>query len=478
MNNDTENKSNTKKIDLDPKNYSIDDIIQIFGLDYAAEITPQNINTAYKLLCNKFPTINNYTILLKKLRYKLIEHITVDKLSFITDTSDDSSSVSSSDDTSSQIIKTPENTIQRDTSNIISYNKPDRANVLLSPDVDNPIGSSSYIIQKRDIEARDIFNTKFPKDILNPIRTTTTNHLISIDTLFIEPQYKSNDFIIDLIEGYNNVVELKISSVELPPFPPVFNSNNNRFQINLFNMNDGTDNYYDNSFNIIIPSGNYSIQEFKNILNNIFKNVSSSNTTDLNFLFVDINTYTDTIIIRAKNENDTDNTVLPYNNSNTYYSPNFKFDIIFNTKQKDEPIQKNTNITGIIMGFKNSSYNIDISNTYIDNTVYPSIEYKGFLQAENIFQTKSDKYVYLDIDDYNKNNNNIISSPHDQILNTNNIIARIPLENNYDTKFIKRTYFGPVNIEKFRIRLLNKFGELLNTNDNYSFMLEITQLYS
>lgn len=469
MNNDVNKKSNTVKIDLDPENYSIDDIIQIFGLDSAAEITPQNINTAYKLLCNKFPTINNYTILLKKLKYKLLEYLTVDKLSFITDTSDDSST---------DIIKTAENTIQRDNSNIVSYNKPDYSNVLLSPDVVNPISSSSYVIQKRDIEPRDTFNKKFPKDILNPHRTTTINHLISIDTLFIEPQYKSNNFIIDLIEGYNNVVELKVDSFELPPFPAVFNSNNNTFQINLFNMNDGTDQYYDNSFNIVIPPGTYSIQEFKNVLNNIFKNVSSSSTEDLNFLFVDINTYTDTIIIRAKNNNDSDNTVLAYNISNTYYSPNFYFEIIFNTKKNDEPIQKNTNITGILMGFKNSSYKIDISNTYVDNTVFPSIEYKGYLQAENTFQTETDKYVYLDINDYNKNNNNVISSPHDQILNTNNIIARIPFENNNDKKFIKRTYFGPVNIEKLRIRLLNKFGELLNTNENYSFMLEITQMYS
>ena len=70
----------------------------------------------------------------------------------------------------------------------------------------------------------------------------------------------------------------------------------------------------------------------------------------------------------------------------------------------------------------------------------------------------------------------------------NNILARITLTSNAFTIFIdtaqshvfkKREYFGPVKLEKMRIRLLNKYGDVIDLMDNdYSFLLEITQLYT
>ena len=69
-----------------------------------------------------------------------------------------------------------------------------------------------------------------------------------------------------------------------------------------------------------------------------------------------------------------------------------------------------------------------------------------------------------------------------------NIIARITItsgintivtDNASDQIFKKREYFGPVNIDKFKIRLLNRFGDVINLNNNdYSFTLELKQIYS
>ena len=43
----------------------------------------------------------------------------------------------------------------------------------------------------------------------------------------------------------------------------------------------------------------------------------------------------------------------------------------------------------------------------------------------------------------------------------------------------KRDYFGPVNIEKLHIKILNKFGELAdNVNTNYSLTFQFETLYS
>ena len=51
-------------------------------------------------------------------------------------------------------------------------------------------------------------------------------------------------------------------------------------------------------------------------------------------------------------------------------------------------------------------------------------------------------------------------------------------DNASDGIFKKREYFGPIKLEKFKIRILNKYGEVINLKQNdFSFVLEIKQLY-
>ena len=53
------------------------------------------------------------------------------------------------------------------------------------------------------------------------------------------------------------------------------------------------------------------------------------------------------------------------------------------------------------------------------------------------------------------------------------------IDNNNDFIFKKREYFGPVNIKKIRIKLIDKYGKLLVLeNVNYSLALKFTQLYN
>lgn len=55
----------------------------------------------------------------------------------------------------------------------------------------------------------------------------------------------------------------------------------------------------------------------------------------------------------------------------------------------------------------------------------------------------------------------------------------VAIDNAQDNIFKKREYFGPVKLEKMRIRLLNRFGDTIDMNENdYSFLLEVTQLYT
>jgi hypothetical protein len=66
-------------------------------------------------------------------------------------------------------------------------------------------------------------------------------------------------------------------------------------------------------------------------------------------------------------------------------------------------------------------------------------------------------------------------------------MARIPISSNFNTivmnnasdgLFKTRDYFGPVRLERFRIRLLNRFGIVIQMADDYSIAFEIKELYS
>ena len=96
---------------------------------------------------------------------------------------------------------------------------------------------------------------------------------------------------------------------------------------------------------------------------------------------------------------------------------------------------------------------------------------------------------FIEIDDFNRNftSNTIIAETGNGTYLGNNIVARIPItssiyaisdSNPGDLIYKRRDYFGPVKIEKINIRLLDKFGEVLDIIDNdYSLAIELTTLY-
>jgi hypothetical protein len=70
---------------------------------------------------------------------------------------------------------------------------------------------------------------------------------------------------------------------------------------------------------------------------------------------------------------------------------------------------------------------------------------------------------------------------------TINILGKIPLNrqrfqiitaSSTTANFLKREYFGPVNIDRLRVQLLDDYGRVVDLNNvDYSFTLEIEQIY-
>ncbi len=134
----------------------------------------------------------------------------------------------------------------------------------------------------------------------------------------------------------------------------------------------------------------------------------------------------------------------------------------------------------------NGNYsNADKTTRFGWNLGFVKRYYTGFVQyvSDGVFEPSSIKYIYLSVEDFNNSTNNVFLSAFDKIVLDNNILARINMKNEYivsDRNLITepRKYFGPVDIQRLRIRLLDEYGRIMYMNDtNYSFCLLFKLMY-
>jgi hypothetical protein len=332
---------------------------------------------------------------------------------------------------------------------------------------------------------------------LNPLETRLKTTNICIDTLF-RKNYgttKSTDFTYILPKVINNVVSLKLSSFEFPFvwYAVSASQHNNSFSIAVFNMVDTPD----ASYNIVVPDGNYSPVTFATTINNIFNLIGGG----LNYMYCEIDSVTLGTVFRARNET-TDKAgggAFPFSTGGANYSPDFRFRVDFSVNPAElsyckpgtstsRPPYKNL---GWLLGFRQTSYDVLPTNESISfvSDPYIPIYYQCFLKGESFFGSTMTNYVLVEIDDFHNN------FPTDSIICSNdqfggyvgkNIIARVVVrsginsminDNAADLIFKKRDYFGPVNLEKMKIRVLNRFGDVIDLNQNdYSMTIEVTTL--
>jgi hypothetical protein len=131
---------------------------------------------------------------------------------------------------------------------------------------------------------------------------------------------------------------------------------------------------------------------------------------------------------------------------------------------------------------------------YIDTLGYllgfREVHYSGAQSytGEATFSNDYSTYLYFALNDYTGSQQ--ISSAYGVLQNSlieDNILALIPLnglafnfvfDNNANFIYKKRDYYGPVDISKITIKLLNQTGKVVNLlNNNFSFSLKVTSIY-
>ncbi len=335
-------------------------------------------------------------------------------------------------------------------------------------------------------------NSDYFQGTLNPLEKRIVTKSISIDSLFRNNYNSTNsgDYIYTLPETLNNVTSMKLSALEISNSWFAFSSKNNTNMVTITTYFYTTQGFREviTSKLITIPDGNYLSDDFVTLFNGLLKDAS------LNNISINISEFSTKTIFY----------ILP----GTTLVPiptNFSFTIDFRNPSSI-PDPTNTNIInelpnstsnksmGWMLGFREPFYKVEQSTgkyyANISGTIKPVI-YAGYLESEGGFGSLNDTYIFVDVDDYHNNfpTNSLISINHtNQSYLGQNILGRISMTAGQNVTQMnmaqdqitkRREYFGPIKLEKLRIRLLNRFGDVLAINNNdYSLLLEFTQLYS
>jgi hypothetical protein len=121
---------------------------------------------------------------------------------------------------------------------------------------------------------------------------------------------------------------------------------------------------------------------------------------------------------------------------------------------------------------------------------YREVLYSGAQSytTESTFSNDYSTYLYFSLNDYTGSQQ--ITSAYGVLQNSlidDDILAFIPLngipfnfvfDNNSNFIYKRREYFGPVDISRISIKLLNQTGKVVNLlKNNFSFSLQVTTIY-
>jgi hypothetical protein len=321
----------------------------------------------------------------------------------------------------------------------------------------------TFIIEKPSTPFGQSKPSEFYEGVLNPLSNRILRKNLNIDTRFRDNYYdtQSSNFHLNLPIRLTQVVSLQLSALELPrtfyTVSKIFG--NNYFCIIIQNE----------KVVVIIPDGDYTATALEEYLNNVMQSYASSSDANLallQYIYFTVDAYTGS-------NNGSGRMIVGINESYQNNNP-FAFSLKFNVDINGEEDRINPLPLkfGWLMGFRESMY--------VNNVDYVS---------EGIVDLAGPRYIYLVVDDFNNNvNDGFIGAFNSSLLNKN-ILARISLQggvnlfsyasqNNLSLITYARQYFGPVDILKLQIQLIDEYGRVLDLNNmDYSFCLTFQTVY-
>jgi hypothetical protein len=294
---------------------------------------------------------------------------------------------------------------------------------------------------------------------VNPVKKRNRTIHLNIDTKFRESYYvtQSSNFHINLPMKIDSVVNMQLAAIEFPP--TAFYSVSKMLGNNFFWLRAGSDAAGDlEETSVIIPDGNFTANDTVELVNKYLQSLTT--TTYLQYIYFSVNE-------NANGTSGSSQLLVAVNQSYPFGTPfNFIIDLQANINGVPDYSTPLPLKLGWNLGFRNG--------IYINSSAYIT---------EGVLNLAGAGYLYLCIDDYNNAANTFFCAFNESVLNKN-IIARIAVQSSVSSAVTfsniglittPREYYGPVNIEKMQIQMVDEYGRIVNLNNmDYSFCLTFT----
>jgi len=296
----------------------------------------------------------------------------------------------------------------------------------------------------------DVFENRIVPGVINPIRRVTEFKHVHLNSAFRENYYatSSTDFIYVFPYDIKHVVSIRLEAIDIPNcwYLLSHKKGNNRF---IIQTNNGATVTIED---IVVPDGTYDATTLVNYMNQTYF-YQSGTTTDLQYIKVSIN---------------------PVNLKTIFEivggpPSGFNFDLHFVEEETTNMMET----LGWVLGYRVARYN-GVTDA---------------IQSEGLFDAGGDRYIYFCLDDFNRNVSESQVVCFDGSTLNKDVLAKIYLTNGKFQLNImsdedgccssrSRNYYGPVNVKRVRIRLLDQYGEAIDLNYmDYGFTLLFEILY-
>lgn len=318
------------------------------------------------------------------------------------------------------------------------------------------------LIVKPEVPYSMSFPQEYQPGVLNPLEKRVIRKILNIDTRFRDNYLQTNATNCSLNIPFNiTVLNMQLTSIEIPNAYYVISR---QYGNNFFSITAG-----DEKMIYVIPDGNYSNPDLVDFLNNYADN--NGYTSASNPLLYHISFNVNIIGQAGSGSGQFVIGIRP-----TYPGPLFDFTVNFHEDINGNPDPSTPIIMklGWLLGFR--------EGIYLNNSSYVS---------EGVMDLYGPRYLFLAINDYTTSvNGGFYSAFHDTYM-SKEILARISIPNTSKANFninnwnnmnvisYPRQYFGPINLGRLGIQLLNEYGIPVDLNHmDFSFCLSFDCPYN
>jgi len=341
-----------------------------------------------------------------------------------------------------------------------------------------------------------------PPGLLNRMAINTIKRALNVDTRF-RPNYynsKSTDFVMNIPYKFENVTSMRLASYQLPlTYYSISQQYKNNALVIMWESSPvpiPDEPIYDKSFLLVLPDGNYrtSFQTgggviIENTINGLMAGTELSAKTGMAFT---IDATSGRSIFACNSAMDPSGNRLPYG---AFYAGAIRIicpatvdNTLGDTGYESAPVTDTRGLPlflGWQLGFRTAVY--EMRGDGVRALPQAAI-------SEGVCMISGPQYLFMCIDDFNNNVNNYYVSAFGASTSSPNIIARLNIQQainffgaynlasgeNLSTSLnFSREYFGPVDIQRMRITLVDDFGRVLDLNNmDWSFSLVFECVYS